>query len=73
MVECKFYRKCEVAKIFSISESTVVRWVKQGRLPQPIRLGVNRIVWCREEIDHGIDKMKEQERGFRQRYEPKQR
>ena len=73
MVECKFYRKCEVAKIFNISESTVVRWVKEGILPQPIRLGVNRIVWCREEIDHGIDKMKEHNRGFRQRYEPKQR
>ena len=71
MVECKFYRKCEVAKIFSISESTVVRWVKQGILPQPIRLGPNRIVWCREEIDHGIDKMKEQERGFRLRYKRK--
>ena len=70
-VECQFYRKCEVAKIFNISESTVVRWVKQGILPQPIRLGANRIVWCREEIVHVIDKMKKQKRGFRPRYKRK--
>lgn len=71
-VECQFYRKCEVAKIFNISESTVVRWVKEGILPQPIRLGVNRIAWYREEIDYVIDKMKEQKRGFRPRYKRKQ-
>ena len=67
-VECQFYRKCEVAKIFNISESTVVRWVKEEILPQPIRLGRNRIAWDREEIEHAIKDMREQKRGFRPRY-----
>ena len=71
-VECQFYRKCEVAKIFGVSESTVVRWVKQEILPKPIRLGVNRIAWHREEIEHAIKDMREQKRGFRARYKRKQ-
>jgi predicted DNA-binding transcriptional regulator AlpA len=73
MVECKFYRKCEVAKIFGVSESTVVRWVKEEILPKPIRLALNRIAWDREEIEYAIKDMREKKRGFRPRYEPKQR
>ena len=67
-VECQFYRKCEVAKIFGVSESTVVRWVKQEILPKPIRLGLNRIVWDREEVQQAIEDMREQNRGFRSPY-----
>ena len=67
-VECEFYRKCEVAKVFGVSESTVERWVKQEKLPQPIQLGPNRVAWDKQEIQQAIERMKKQSRGFRSPY-----
>jgi prophage regulatory protein len=40
-----FLRDIEVAIRYNISRSTIWRWVKNGRFPKPIKLGVGSTRW----------------------------
>jgi excisionase family DNA binding protein len=41
----------EVAQILGVSRVTIMRWVEQGRFPQPLRIGKLCKVWSRKIID----------------------
>lgn len=56
-------RKKDVARLLDISESTVVRWSKNGRLPPPFSIGPNRTVWLHSEIVSFVEMM-QTNRGF---------
>jgi excisionase family DNA binding protein len=44
----------EVATIFGVGRDTVYLWIKEGRLPPPIRIG--RVIrWRREVIEKILD------------------
>lgn len=55
--------KKSVAKILSVSSSTIYRWSRDGTIPQPIVIGPNKTVWLKTEIEEFI-KLKEKKRGF---------
>ena len=63
MTISEFIPKKEVARILGISVSTVFRWSNDGVLPQPVRLGPNKTMYVRSEIDAFLEKVKET-RGF---------
>lgn len=63
MTISEFIPKKEVARILGISVSTVFRWSNDGVLPQPVRLGPNKTMYVRSEIDAFKEKVKET-RGF---------
>ena len=63
MTISEFIPKKEVAHILGISVSTVFRWSNDGVLPQPVRLGPNKTMYVRSEIDAFLEKVKET-RGF---------
>ena len=46
-----FLRKEGVCKITGCSIATVWRWVKEGRLPKPYKLGPRFTVWKRSELE----------------------
>jgi len=50
-----FIRVQQVANILGIGKSTVWLWVKQQRLPQPVRLSTRVSVWKSSEINHFIN------------------
>ena len=56
-------RRQDVARLLDISESTVVRWSKNGHLPAPFAFGPNRTVWLHSEILEFVDKL-QANRGF---------
>ena len=58
-----YLSKKEVARKLNISSSTVVRWAKSNIIPQPFRLGPNKIIWDENEINRAIEEKKKQ-RGF---------
>lgn len=45
------FRVKDLAKRLGIGESTIWRWVSEGRFPEPIRLGRRITVWKREDIE----------------------
>lgn len=40
----------EVYRMLGVDESTVYRWRRAGKFPQPVRLGRNSIGWPESEI-----------------------
>ncbi len=40
-----------------VARSTFWLWVKQGKLPQPVRLGARCSAWWEDEVDAAIDEM----------------
>lgn len=53
----KLLTDTDVAEILSVHRCTVWRWVKEGRLPTPIRpLGVRIARWRAEEIEAAVYK-----------------
>ena len=55
--------KKSVAKILSVSSSTIYRWSRDGTIPQPIVIGPNKTVWLKTEIEEFI-KLKEKKKRF---------
>ena len=51
--------KKEVARLLNISVSTVIRWSKAGILPKPFKLGPNKTMYVRDEIEAYIGCAKE--------------
>ena len=56
-------RKKDVARLLSISESTVTRWCDDAQMPLPFVLGSNRTVWLYSEILEHVQKLSTR-RGF---------
>lgn len=57
----------EVKECFGIKETTLLKWVNQGRLPAPTYCG-RRAVWFKDSIDKVIQAMRtEAERNLRKR------
>jgi len=51
----KLMRKREVAKMFSVHHSTIMRWVQQGTFPKPKKLGSRVTVWELEKLNKFIE------------------
>ena len=49
--DAQYLTRKQVARILGIHPSTVTRWVESNDLPLPIRLGPNRTVWSRRELE----------------------
>lgn len=49
----------EVAKVLSVSEPTIWRWAKEGRIPAPVKLGPNTSRWSSEEIAEHVHRAKD--------------
>ena len=46
----------EVARRLGISRSTLYVWIKEGRFPSPIRLGVRMVGWKDSDVNQWIIK-----------------
>ena len=51
----KYISKKQVARILGVSLSSVPRWVKTNKLPEPIPFGPNIIKWDVNEIEKWIE------------------
>lgn len=47
----KYVRAKECAAMFGVSESTWWRWLAEGRLPKPIKIGPRVTCWRIEELE----------------------
>ena len=63
MNKLRYISKKEVARKLGISSSTVTRWAKAKVIPMPFKLGPNKIVWDKTELENVIEEKKKQ-RGF---------
>ncbi len=50
----RFVDVLELSQELSVTESTIYRWVKLGKFPKPLRLGLRRLVWLRCEYEQHI-------------------
>lgn len=50
----------DVAEYLSIGVSTCWRWTREGRLPQPRKIGARCTVWLQADIDRWLDAMQEE-------------
>lgn len=41
----------DVATLFSVTTTTIDRWAKSGRLPQPHKIG-RTVRWTRRQLEH---------------------
>jgi prophage regulatory protein len=48
-------RKKPLADLLSVSAPTLMRWVRQGRFPEPIRLSDQIVAWRRSDVADWID------------------
>lgn len=51
----RLLRVSDVARYLSTSRCTVFRWLRTGRLPQPIRFGRRSIRWRAEDLERFIE------------------
>lgn len=49
--ERRIYRIHDLAELFSVHQATIFRWIKQKRLPEPIRVSLRYCYWPASEID----------------------
>jgi prophage regulatory protein len=58
----KYIRAQELATMLAVHRTTLWRWVHDGHLPRPVRLGPNTVAWDSIQIDewlaarHGAEK-----------------
>lgn len=50
----RFVRKKRLAQILGVSQTTIWRWVKEGKLPQGILLSKHCRVWRMSDVDEHI-------------------
>ncbi|MBQ7738092.1 MAG: AlpA family phage regulatory protein [Desulfovibrionaceae bacterium] len=55
--EKQLWRVADLVRILGISKATVWRWLKSGKLPEPIRLGAKVVVWKKTEIENFIQSL----------------
>ena len=47
-------RSDDLAAIFGVCRSTIWKWARAGKLPQPIRISDRVVVWRRDEVEQWI-------------------
>ena len=47
----KYIRAQELATMLAVHRTTLWRWVHNGHLPRPVRLGPNTVAWDSTQID----------------------
>ena len=47
----RFLRKPEVLNRLGVSASTLYRWTKFGRFPEPVEVGPRVVAWIETEVD----------------------
>jgi prophage regulatory protein len=52
-----FLRLKHVLALVPVSKSTLWEWVRQGKFPQPLKLGVRCTVWRRSTVKNYIDQI----------------
>ena len=48
--KARIVRLPEVMRMTGLGKSTIHRWYREGRFPQPLKLGPKSIGWRREEV-----------------------
>ena len=51
----KYYRVSELSELLSIGKSTLWKWVKDGKFPQPIRLSARMTLWSAADIHKWLE------------------
>jgi len=46
----EFIKPRDLVRLYGINRSTVFRWIKSGRLPEPTRITCRIVGWNRDEI-----------------------
>lgn len=57
----KFLRIPQVMELTGLAKSTVWLWVKQGKLPSPIKLSTRVTVWKQSDIEEWINAQSNEE------------
>jgi len=47
----KYIRPQELATMLAVHRTTLWRWVRDGHIPRPVRLGPNTVAWDSTQID----------------------
>jgi prophage regulatory protein len=47
----RYLRAQELATMLAVHRSTLWRWVQDGHLPRPVRLGPNTVAWDSNQIE----------------------
>ncbi|MBQ7585742.1 MAG: AlpA family phage regulatory protein [Desulfovibrionaceae bacterium] len=47
----------DLSQIFGVSKSCIFRWIKNGRLPQPVKLGARMTCWHVNVINEILEKL----------------
>jgi excisionase family DNA binding protein len=59
----KYIRPQELAIMLAVHRTTLWRWVRDGHLPRPVRLGPNTVAWDSVEIDAWLAARAVEEKG----------
>lgn len=49
-IQPELIRTSDVCRLLSVSEWTLRRWVRLGKVPRPVRIGCRSVRWNRREI-----------------------
>ena len=49
-IQPELIRTSDVCRLLSVSEWTLRRWVRLGKVPRPVRIGCRSVRWDRKEI-----------------------
>ncbi len=47
----QFYRPNDITAAYGISRTTIFRWIKEGKLPEPKRLTARMVGWDKATLD----------------------
>jgi predicted DNA-binding transcriptional regulator AlpA len=48
------YSLGEICALMRISRMTLMRWVRAGRFPRPLNVGMRRLFWARATVDRAL-------------------
>ncbi len=51
------FQSSDIMRMFGISRATVWRWVRNGTLPKPVKMGTQLNVWKPEQIEAFVSKL----------------
>jgi len=53
-----FYKITEISMHFKVSPATIWRWTREGRFPQPVKLGSGTTRWWEDDLQTFEKKLK---------------
>ncbi len=48
----------ELLTIYPVSRATLYRQIKAGMMPAPVKIGLRRVAWRLDEVEHHIENLK---------------